>query len=170
MPTYSLASDMLLGGIPTPVYADKDKYVQDATDEVDSYIGFLYQTPVDVTSGGPTPRPVRLLLKRIANDLATGRYIMAVSGGGQRNTVHAYGKELVDQACAILKKISEGDIVLQDVPLLSTATPVSSPLIFNVDDESQVEAYYDRVVTPRTTAGLVSRVAYTELYQGRWPW
>jgi hypothetical protein len=56
---YSSVEDLLIGKIPLPVGVDPQKYVDDATDEVDSYIGFTYVTPVDVSNTSPVDRPVR---------------------------------------------------------------------------------------------------------------
>ncbi|HWI68184.1 MAG TPA: hypothetical protein VNS88_07365, partial [Nitrospiraceae bacterium] len=71
---YSEVTDLLTGNVPTPAYLSPQKYVDDAADEIDSKIGFVYETPIDVTysSSNPVTRPVRLLLKRINNFLASG--------------------------------------------------------------------------------------------------
>jgi len=154
---YSAVEDLLTGNIPTPGYLSPQKYVDDAADEIDSKIGFLYKTPVVVTEenpvGTPNPvaRPVRLLLKRLNNFLASGRLLMAASAGGEDDRVHAYGWSLVQDATLALQQIAEGKILLEGVEPADGNTdgvPVTAPLIYNEDPESNVSAFYDRIVNP----------------------
>lgn len=150
MSNYSEESDLLIGDIPLPRGLRPQKYVDDATNEIDSFIGFIYQTPVDVTEASLVARPARLLLKRIANQLASGRLIMAQSTGSQRMELHAYGARLVNEATAVLRQIANGEI------LLPGALPVdgvdegnfTGPQIANLDPESNVEAFYNRIANP----------------------
>jgi hypothetical protein len=164
--TYSEVEDLLVGKIPMPAYIDPQKYVQDATDEVDSYVGMVYTTPIDVTETSTIVRPVRLLLKRLANHLASGRLIMAAAAGSEMRNVHAYGSSLVESASKVLCEISEGKVVLQDVPTVGDGTQASVPLIFNLDSESAVEAYYTRVVAPP----VVPNEAYALVRYGYIQW
>lgn len=127
------------------------KYCQDATDEIDSVLGFRYVTPFDLTALTTTHRPVALLIKRICVWLASGRLIMAIATQGEQNTLHAYGASLVKQAIDTLNGIVSGDIILDGVTTVdpgSAGPPTSVPLLFNQDAESAVEAFYDRVVNP----------------------
>lgn len=144
--TYSQSSDMLLGDLPL-VSANADKYVQDASDEIDSKLGFTYVTPMVLTG---SPRPVQLLIKRINNFLATGRYILAVASPTEQQALHAYGKSLVDSAESSLASIVCGDIVLDGVPRVDSDGTSSNngPVILNQDPESMVDAFYDRVANP----------------------
>ena len=151
---YSSPSDMILGGIPvgTGVNDDREKYVQDAADEIDSIIGFRYKTPV--TFPVNTPRPVQLLLKRLNNWLASGRLILAKASPVENQALHAYGKSLVDDALATLQQIASGDILLENVELAPGNEPTQTgPMISNVDPESNVEAFYDRVINPDYSFG-----------------
>jgi len=144
--TYSLVADLLTGNIPTPAGLDPQKFVQDAADEIDSKIGFAYETPVNTNTA---PRPVVLLLKRINNFLATGRLILAVATPGEDTTLNAYGKRLIDEATAALDSIVSGDLILPDIPPLDpTSPPYAGPIIINKDPESNVEAFYDRIANP----------------------
>lgn len=154
---YSEVADLLTGNIPTPEYLSPQKYVNDAADEIDSKIGFLYKTPVVITEenppGTPNPvvRPVRLLLKRLNNFLASGRLLMAASAGGEDDRVHAYGWSLVQDATLALMQISEGKIPLEGVEPVDGDTDgvtITAPLIYNEDAESNVSAFYDRIVNP----------------------
>lgn len=164
---YSALADLLTGQVPTPSYLDPAKYVADASDEVDSFIGHIYVTPVDVTESGPTSRPARLLLKRIANWLATGRLLMAAAAGNQKLEINAYAAELTRNATEALNAIASGEVPLIGAPRLTTddETDFTGPQISNLDSESNVEAFYNRIanpaysflpIRPRTSEGLVS--------------
>lgn len=148
---YSETTDLLTGNVPTPAYLSPQKYVDDAADEIDSKIGFTYETPIDVTdsSSNPVSRPVRLLLKRINNFLASGRLLLAVDAGAETDRVHAYGLYLVKEAEESLYAICEGKVNLEGAELLPTdQARVTAPLIKNVDEESNVESFYDRISNP----------------------
>ena len=147
--TYSETSDLLTGSMNVPASLDAQKYVDDASDEIDSVIGFRYTTPIDMSNSSLVIRPARLLLKRVANFLATGRLIMAAAVTQEDKQLNAYGASLVAQAQAILTQIAAGDIVLPGAEEGSDSPPIQSgPLIYNKDAESNVDAFYDRVVAP----------------------
>lgn len=148
---YSAVGDLLTGNIPLPGYISAQKFVDDAGDEIDSKIGFIYKTPVDVsdTEANKTSRPARLLLKRISNFLASGRLLMAVDAGGENDQVHAYALKLVSDATAALDMIVSGKVVLDGAEQEDTdAIQPTTPLINNLDAESNVEAFYDRIANP----------------------
>lgn len=146
MATYSQSGDMLLGEIPPSSTTSTDKYVQDAADEIDSKLGFRYVTPLVLTNA---PRPVQLLVKRISNLLASGRYVLAVASPQEQPQLHAYGLSLVREATDALDKIATGEIELPGVELMPTTDqPTTAPMIANKDDESSVDAFYDRVANP----------------------
>lgn len=149
---YSVPSDMLVGSVTLSRGLEPQKYVDDAADEIDSSIGFIYVTPVDIESdGNPVVRPARLLLKRLNNNLATGRYIMAMTASGQRLELHAYGAQLVKEVIEILKQIAAGDILLEGAPKIDDGegnANFTGPQIANLDAESNVESFYNRVGNP----------------------
>lgn len=145
---YSTVADLLTGNIPTPAYMSPEKYVADAADEIDSVIGFVYKTPVEMADVDAT-RPARLLLKRINNFLASGRILMAAASAQEDNQVHAYAARLIREATDSLKLIASGQILLEGAEALPQSdSPKMAPLIANVDPESNVEAFYDRVANP----------------------
>lgn len=154
---YSEKDDLLVGDMPLPAGFRPQKYVDDAADEIDSIIGFQYVTPVDVSETSLVVRPVRLLIKRIANLLATGRLIMATTVGRERQELHQYGYTLVREATAVLTQIANGEILLKGAalvdPLEDTDKQFTGPQIANVDAESNVEAFYDRVASPAFSYG-----------------
>src|SRR6478736_7536461 len=140
-----------MGAIPLPTYLDDDKIVQDAADEIDSKLGHLFETPFNVTEGDPDAlsRPSRLLLKRINSHLATGRLILQVASPEENRNLHAYGYSLVKEAEEALECIVKGDISLDGaVPLDGTVPQPTVPLINNLDPESNVEAFYNRIANP----------------------
>jgi hypothetical protein len=152
VPNYCTVEDLLVGDMRLPAGLRPQQYVDSATNEVDMNIGFLYVTPIDVTESSAVIRPVRLLLSETTKKLASGRLILAMSTAGQRTELHAYGKRLVDEALATLKQIVSGEITLLGVPILDPDgdgdTEFSGPQIANLDAESNVEAFYDRVANP----------------------
>lgn len=148
--TYCEVTDLIFGNIPVP--ANAQKFVSQASDEMDSQIGLRYATPV-VTSGSTEQRPTQLLLKRVAIFLATGRCILAVGSAGEDNGVHQYGLYLIQQAEKVLKEIVDGKVILPGVEL-STSTPnkSSGPLIAQVDNASAVEAFVDVFGNPASNS------------------
>ena len=156
MAGYSLVGDLLTGDLPLPPYVSPQKFVDDAADEINSKIGFLYQVPVDLNAPD-VKMPVKLLIKRINNFLASGRLIMMLTQSQEDTRLHAYGYSLVADATAALLQISTGELVLElPAPEGSeTTVAVTAPLIYNQDAESGVEAFYDRVANPNYSFGSV---------------
>lgn len=150
MVAYSTKDDLLLGQIPLPSYLDGDKFCQDASDEIDSKLGHLYVTPFDLSDTSALVRPARLLIKRINNFLASGRLILAVATPEENKNLHAYGYSLIKEATDALYSLCEAEIPLEGaVPNPNAADHTTSgPLISNLDSESQVEAYYNRIANP----------------------
>jgi hypothetical protein len=152
---YSQVSDMLTGDIPLASGSDASRYVEDATDEIDSRIGHIYSTPLDLTEPSPVSRPARLLIKRVANFLATGRFLMAVNATNQRLEVNAYAERLIREASEALDMIASGAIILDGAPTEDGGELAASvPLINNLDAESNVEAFYDRIAMDPSPVGV----------------
>lgn len=153
---YSVLGDLLTGNIPLALSVDAQRYIDDASDEVDSIIGFRYNTPVDIIDPTPVARPACLLLKRIANFLASGRLIMAIAASSEDTSLNAYGKSLVDQALYCLKEIAEGEIVLPGAIPSPDNTPMQSgPLHYNKDVSSNVDDFYDKILAPEDNGTFV---------------
>jgi hypothetical protein len=148
---YSFADEMLLGDMPLGSASNAEKYVDDAANEIDSVIGQLYETPVDMSESGPVARHSRLLLQRIANHLASGRFIMAQAVGGEGTRLHAYGRNLVVGAERALAQLASGDLVLVGAPRVAVITDDSDapPRILSGDETSGVEAFYANVMNNR---------------------
>lgn len=146
MTAYCTVDDLLTGDIPLPTYISDQKVVDDAADEIDSIIGFVYSTPI-VMVDIPEYRPSKLLLKRINSHLATGRLLMQIAASEEDTTLHAYGKSLVDSSLTTLNQLANRDFVLEGATMFSDAqaTP-TGPLQYNKDEVSNVDAFYDDIV------------------------
>lgn len=154
--TYAQPDSGLLGGIPVGAGTSLQSYFDDAADEIDAAIGFTYKTPVATGGdGGPLPRPVTLILKRINRYLASGRYIMAVASGGEDNGLHAYGLSLVREAQAALGRIAEGDNVIDAERIIDKDKERLAPKIQNAEAKSNVDAYYDAFTWASTEDGMI---------------
>lgn len=142
---YVEADTLLLGGIPTRSEAEMQKFVDDAADEIDSILGYVYETPVTNKEDGLplSPRsPVLLTLKRINRSLATGRYILAVAASGEDTELHAYGRRLVTEALDALKKIAEGNVPFDARQIPDSRALGKGPRISNAEVASNVDAFY----------------------------
>lgn len=150
MAAYCSTDDLLMGEIPIPAYIDSQKIVDDAADEIDSKIGYRYNTPVNIGVGTPVVRPAVLLLKRINAHLATGRLLLQLASPAEQPKVHAYGLYLVQESQRALDSIVSGEIILDGAVGLPGADtePATAPMISNLDAESNVEAFYDRISNP----------------------
>lgn len=137
MATYSGVADLLLGDLTLSASLDKARFVQDATDEIDACIGFIYELPLSPTPSGH----IQLTLKRCANLIASGRLVLAVGAGGEDGSLHAYGESLLREGRMILESIESGQIDLS-----CTKKPVHSegnaPTILNAETSSGVDAFY----------------------------
>lgn len=140
---------MLLGNIPLPPGNKPSNAVDRAADEIDGALGFLYQTPI--RSSGPHQRAVSALMGNLNNWLASGRLGQELTASTQRVELHAYFDSLIRQAQAVLKKIVDGEIVLEGVPTPGGTTPAAyGPILLNKDDSSNVDDFYDKVSNPPT--------------------
>lgn len=158
MPGYAEVTDLLTGNIPTPGYLSQDKFVQDAADEIDSQLGFVYETPFDVSETSGLVRPARLLLKRLNVFIATGRLLMAASASGEDDNLHAYAKSLVDNALKTLEMIRVGEIVLEGAVEINPTTTDKprGPMWFNPDVESTVDAFYTELQGPNAAGSRIN--------------
>lgn len=146
--TYSEIADLLLGELAAPDNKISAKYVQDATDEVDSKLGFMYVTPIVIDVNG-VYRASALLLKRIANYLASGRLILANSASREEQFLNAYGQSLVMEAVKALDALANGTMPLPGATFLNPDDKgASGPIIANIDTQSNVESFYDFATDP----------------------
>lgn len=159
MATYSETGDLLLGDLPSP--RDAEKYVQDATDEINSKLGFRYVVPIVVDQSVPANLPTILLLKRINNHLASGRLVCAKAASGSQQEVHQYGLSLIREAELALNQLVSGEMTLPGAAFQSSDdVGQSGPIISNIDAASNVEAFYGMVTTPGGYPGQPWPVIY----------
>lgn len=143
---YCEASDLMTGKIPLPSGLDPQSFVDDAADEIDSQLGFIYETPIEAVNP-PLARPVTLLLKRLNRFIATGRLIMAITASSEEDTTHAYANRLLREAGDSLKAIARGDIVLEGAKLLPGENQsTKGAKIINGDISSPVDDFYTGVL------------------------
>lgn len=142
---YVQADTLLLGGIPERAELDMQKFVDDAADEIDSIIGYTYETPVTNQEGGlplAARSPVLLTLTRINRYLASGRYIMAVAATSEEEELNAYAKRLISEALDALKKIAEGSVPFDARKIPDGHAQDKGPRISNAEVASNVDAFY----------------------------
>lgn len=142
--TYSSVDDMLQGPMPLPASMNLQTFVQAATDEIDMKIGFIYKTPVRPSPEyDELPRPVSLLLKKIAAYISTARAIYAAAGPVQSDELNAYAGSLLQEGHTALANIAAGRMELEGAERLpDQGSERRGPRISNVDSQSQVEAFY----------------------------
>lgn len=143
MSTYSAVTDLLVGDLTIGNSVDKDRYVQDATDEIDSRIGFMYVLPI----AGAASHIV-LMLKRCANLIGTGRLVLALGAAGEDSSVHAYGESLLREGQMLLSSIECGQLAL-GTPKVTVQSEGNAPSTTNYDSSSAVDAFYT-FVSPGT--------------------
>lgn len=138
---YSEEGDLLIGDLPLGSAYPPAKFLEAASDEIDSYLGRVYDVPIDTTES----EVVRLTLKRINNWLASGRLIMSVATAGQDSELHAYGWSLVKQAMDEIQMILTGDLDLPGLDVINTGSieSGSGPMVQNVDSVSRVDDFYE---------------------------
>lgn len=154
---YCKVEDLLLGDVTVGGNVNRQLYVDQAADEMDSKLGWIYVTPIDVDgeAAGPggtppavpvLPRHERLLLKSINAKIATGRLIMAVSINEEGSAVHAYALRLLKEGNDELLMIANGHVLLT-AP--RSETPVQEanrvPSVSNLDAESLLDPFYNTV-------------------------
>lgn len=146
--TYSEVDDLLLGELGAPEQKVCQKYVQDAADEIDSKLGFIYVTPITLDVDGDF-RATALLLKRINNFLATGRLVLANAASREDQYLNAYGKSLIMEATEALNALTSGTMPLPGAtPINPDSSQATGPIIDNLDVQSNVESFYAFATDP----------------------
>ncbi len=137
MTAYCEPNDLLIGDIGGLEDA-KQRAIDSASEDIDAQIGFIYEIPLSGQSSHIT-----LLLKGICKKLASGRLLMAQAAASEDNSVHQYGKSLLDEAVRELWSIRNGQIELGAVKVTQKQTTGNAPTIIQGDAVSGVDAYYD---------------------------
>lgn len=145
MAAYSLVSDLLIDDLTVSQTFPKQKYVDDAADEMNIKIGTRYDLPIDLNT---LSVPSRLRLKRINNYLASGRIVLRLAISSEQTKLHELGATWIKEALDALEAIACG----KDDLLLVDGTPIETdpyldvsvgPIVTNVDAASPVDSFYD---------------------------
>lgn len=144
-PAYSTPDDLLIAQLRVDD-PDKIKYVNEAADDIESRIGHIYETPLTFDTSVPQERAASLVLKRLNNNLASGRIILAYTMPSEDKQLNAYGQYLVQDAEETLELIASRQVVLYgpiQIVLPNTEVVTGAALgISNVDSSSRVDDFY----------------------------
>lgn len=113
--TYCAEDDLLIpAGMASPT-GEKARFVTQASEEMDSKLGYRYVVPIDLSETADPVLPLhqRLLLKDIAIKLASGRYIMSMTVHAPNEAMSAYALYLVREGEMNLMSIANGQIDLK---------------------------------------------------------
>lgn len=142
-PTYCTEADINLGDLQTPRAVSIEDWIKVTADEIDAEIGQIYKLPLSFDTAKPEDRTDALYLKKINSFLATARIILLISGGGQDEVLHAYGKSLLGDAKGALGKIANKTVILESASLIDDVdNQYNGPIITNKDAGSYVDAFY----------------------------
>lgn len=146
---YSEVGDLLLGGMTVSLSLDKQKFVDDASDEIDSKLGFFYTLPLVGPGDTALPEHEQKLLKLINNKLASGRIILTLAVPQEQAALHAYGLRLVTEAMNDLMLIANGQVDLTAVRVnIGETVRDNAASVYNHDAESGVDMYENAVMRP----------------------
>lgn len=148
--TYSAVVDLLIGDqeVKTDI---KTRHVIDASNEIDSKLGFLYDVPFTEAA---VSAPAWILIKRVANNFASGRLLLEVNQSregasigyqGLPVKVVSYGQSLIDDAQTVIQMIIDGKINLNPPDPGESDNPLNQQhgmRVVNLDPHSPVEAFY----------------------------
>lgn len=155
---YSSPEDVLLGtDMALPGDDTIERFVMDAAKEIDSRLGFKYKTPLrftrivngSVTLVDPndpeTFTPSYLLVSRLSNFIASGRYILAATTPEENASIHQYGNKLLRDAEAILSQITSNraDLEIEELPVETESSPYGL-LVANKERRSYVNQFEDQ--------------------------
>lgn len=155
---YSDPDDMLIGtDFALPADDTLERFVMDAAMEIDSRLGFKYVIPLKFThivngsvtyvdpADPATYTPSYLLVRRLSNFIASGRYILAATSPEENVSLHQYGNKLLRDAEAILSQITSNraDLEIEEIVTETNETPYGL-LVKNRDPRSMVQAFEDQ--------------------------
>lgn len=164
---YCSPSDLLIAGTRLPSPLTVEGAIASASDQMDSYIGARYVTPVLVDLLDPTKRQDSLVLQQICSNLTSGQIITSMAAGGSQNTTHAYGMYLLRFAFAQLANIQNGRTKLTTAELLPVEPEdltVRGPRIIQGTRVSLMDAFYESFQPGGPAPGN-----YDPASDGSWP-
>lgn len=154
---YSSPEDVLLGtDMALPGDDTVERFIIDAAKEIDSRLGFKYKTPLRFTrivngsvtyvddDDPSTYTPSYLLVSRLSNFIASGRYILAATMPEENASIHQYGNKLLRDAEAILSQITSNraDLEIEELPTDQAQTPYGL-MVANREAKSYVKQFED---------------------------
>jgi hypothetical protein len=151
-PLYSAKEDLLVGTDINWNDADKQVFLVDAANEIDSRLGFMYGTPLRFTkldeSGVTVPlpdnetSPSKLLIQQVSNRLASGHLLMARAAASEDVVLNSYAVRLLRDAEMSICQILAGKPPLDaDISDPDDGSNGRVPIVTNADSESYVSAY-----------------------------
>jgi len=146
---YCALTDLRTGDLAPPSYQTKEQYIKLAAEEIEAALGHVYVTPFVIASSNEN-RPTILILKKLNWLIASGRFILDVAAVGEQDNLNAYGKRMLDEAYAILKRLANLDPILVGAELIDNGDDgdsVTGPMIHNEDDTSLVGDFYKDFTT-----------------------
>lgn len=156
--TYSDPEDVLVGtDFALPSDDTVERFVKDAAKEIDSRLGFRYKTPLKFTrvvngsltyvdpDDPGTYTPSYLLISRLSNFIASGRYILAATSPEENLAIHQYGNKLLRDAEAILSQITSNraDLEIEELPTDTNETPFGL-MVKNRERRSFIQSFEDQ--------------------------
>lgn len=161
---YSGVDDLLLGDLVFGPGVDRQKFIDQAAEDMDAKLGFVYRLPLtprvvanaNYGSGAGDwkllPLHEQLLLKGINNKMASGRLILTLDISGEGTALHGYGWQLVRDSTNELLMLSNGDVFLSAQPVHADVLGVAdvrTPGVTNEDDESLLLGFENTVMRGR---------------------
>lgn len=163
---YCELEDLLIGQVRDrlPPQVVPNDFIEAASDEIDSKLGFVYVTPFIIDQGQSNSLPAfqAKLIRDICKKLASGRILLAATSAMEQSTIHAYGASLVRDAMVSLIAVANGDVRLSVIRVDADGNPRASepdspekadrfafiPGARNRDLRGGVEAFEDNFMTP----------------------
>lgn len=154
-PDALLLGDLILGG-----GVDKQKFIDQAAEDIDAKLGWIYELPIKLALPEGELRPAdpdnwtrlplheQLLLKGINNKLASGRLILTIDVAGEDSKLQAYGYFLVQEANAELMALANGEIYLSAIRYDPGDQVIRDviPSVKNQDEESLLLGFENTVM------------------------
>lgn len=116
---YCEPDDINVGNLMLPEGESRTPFINEASDEMDGKLGWLYTTPIDVDT---LKYYERMMLKTICRKIAGGRMITTMAIPDESGSLNAYGARLLKEGLDELHMIASGD-----VPLSAARADLESP-------------------------------------------
>lgn len=160
--TYSTKADLRIGDLRLPArMGDGTQFVEAAAEEIDAQLGHIYKTPLTIDPAVAGNRPAILLLKNMNNLIASGRLVLDLAASSEDDSLHAYGRSMLQEGLTLVRMIQSRDILLTGAEQIESSESdknLTGPTVLNEDPVSLVESFYN---PPRT---LLPGYSYPQPY------